>query len=1040
MEIFCGEARLTKACAAVGLAACSIGWFKIGKYNGPNLQLDLTLPWAQSLVLDLIRCNRSSVIVWITPPSGTLSRARDRPLDQQWINAGVPSAPQLRSDNYLLGLPSALSSTALAAKIVSANALVKFTFKVIEACNARSLPWFVANPKNSYLWSFCEWQSHVFHDVDFALCAFGGPRPNPQRVRCSTVWIRPLARVCPQNHSHVSWQPSFLKGAFDGFSGKFSSRMPEKFAVDAANLVAKRVSACSAAPLGVAESLLLASSVASFSKDENKVRVARLAAASGWQARGRRLEQLVSEFKIEHSVVVAASECAHLSSRQRFDKPVKLGTTTFPKDTQVIKIVQGEGLHGTCTLHLGIPWSPVEFFGVAKGLRHPFAALSAPWEVANAVYLCVTLGPDEIAARRRAFLARWEGIAREIAPREKALVETLHPDVRPFAAKKRPLLLHRLLTEAGFPAADLLCRFIREGFPAFGPFPKTGVFPQRAHEATLAVEDLRKSAKWSRPALAGSFAGRSPDDASRELWKITLEERDRGECRGPFTADELGKRHPRGWAAASRFGVSQKGKLRPCDNYSLYGHNATSASEETVDTDGPDAIVNVGKLWSRAMASESFCLRTDDGSVWSGIRHPALSQKQAARLKARLIDLKRAYKQLCRTPEDEDFAIFGLLSPEGVLLYFEAIALGFGGRNAVLGFNLPARALRFILNTCLAVPVTHFYDDFTHVDAAAFSESSCETVERLFTLLGWDFKSDPEDLKPAASIFEPLGVRVDFSSPDVAIVSNTDRRVAKIAEEISRMTSLDVVPAADVHSIVGVCHFTEAQSSGRTGALALRAVRRAVLSRAEPARKLLRVALGDLADHVASAAPRRVTLAKQEPPVLVFTDAALERGSATLGAVLFDPSSLKFEFFAAAFAPCTVKAWQSEAPFGTNSAGPIKEQVICQAELAVVPVAIETWHATLAQREVFFFVDNDPAKDALVNGISRSMVSSELVKACRLRCAALGVAPWFDRVPSPSNIADDPSRGERAFLLKAGASEVCAVPPPGLSIVLDQLK
>ena len=81
-------------------------------------------------------------------------------------------------------------------------------------------------------------------------------------------------------------------------------------------------------------------------------------------------------------------------------------------------------------------------------------------------------------------------------------------------------------------------------------------------------------------------------------------------------------------------------------------------------------------------------------------------------------------------------AISAVMTEGGECNFFESMALGFGARNAVYGFNLSARALRFLLNICLFVSVTHFFDDFSQMDAAPFSEDSCKCVERLFTLLG----------------------------------------------------------------------------------------------------------------------------------------------------------------------------------------------------------------------------------------------------------------------------------------------------------------
>ena len=150
-EVFCGRAALAQACGSVGLAACGIGFHKVPLCAGRALSLDLSLEWAQSLVLELLSCKLSSAIAWITPPSGTLSKARDRPIKASWADAGVPAAPPLRSVDFPEGLSIALDDPRLGAQLRSANVLVHFTFALVNKCASLSRPWFVVNPVNSYL-------------------------------------------------------------------------------------------------------------------------------------------------------------------------------------------------------------------------------------------------------------------------------------------------------------------------------------------------------------------------------------------------------------------------------------------------------------------------------------------------------------------------------------------------------------------------------------------------------------------------------------------------------------------------------------------------------------------------------------------------------------------------------------------------------------------------------------------------------------------------------------------------------------------------
>ena len=1036
-EVFCGRAALAQACGSIGIAACGIGFHKVPVCAGKALCLDLSLEWAQRLVLDLISCNQTYAIAWITPPSGTLSKARDRPIKNAWAEAGVPAAPPLRSVAFPEGLPCALDDPRLGAQLRSSNILVHFTLGLVKRCASLSRHWFVVNPANSYLWDFGKWAGLKYVDVDIAQCAYGGPRPNPLRIRCSNDWLVHLRASCPGNHVHVPWKPAFINGRFEGFGIAHAKGLPVRLARMIADAIKGNSQTPSVAPEGLAGAAMIMARAAAAGTDENKKRVAKANAAASWQSRGRRLDQIVAEFRQVVTLHLSELECEGLIRRARLRCARTIGSRCLPKDSQVLSISTRGNLRGTREVVMGIPWTPLEFFAAAKAVDHPFSGLAAPRTVAHAVYECVTRGPTAIRRARAAFFRHWEQVAADLKPAEDELVATLHEDVRPFAARKRPLLTRAILKAAGFPAADLVFEILTKGAPMFGRFPPSGVFPRRLHEATVSVEQLIKAAKWARPALLGSKAPPRDSEVQKVLWEKTLDEVKRKECRGPFTAEQLDERHPGGWLAAKRFGVPQKGSWRAVDDYSIYGQNATSYTEETVDTDGPDEITGTSKLWSCALQSKKFTLRLDDGTVLEGTRHAELDAEGARALLARIIDLERAYKQLARPPWEAHLAIFALMTEGGEWKFFESMALGFGARNAVFGFNLPARAIRFLLNVCLFVPATHFFDDYSQVDAEPFSEDSCKCVERLLILLGWSYKKDADDLKPAAKCFSPLGVTIDLSTPGTAVIANTAERKEKILSEATRLSNLDEIPGPDVQALVGVCQYSEAQTSGRTGALALRMVRRAADKGGAGRNEELKAAIAQLAEHVEAAAPRRIPLTRTDKPVLLLTDAAFDGGVATFGAVVFDPRSGTFEFFGGTFAKQTVDYWQRDGQIEDLEDARVKEQIIAQAELAVVPMAFATWEGLLRDREVLVFVDNELAKDALINGISSSWASSVMVRETRRISAVGAMAPWYDRVASPSNLADEPSRGQFQRLVRLGASRVAAIALPVLSIFIE---
>ena len=63
-------------------------------------------------------------------------------------------------------------------------------------------------------------------------------------------------------------------------------------------------------------------------------------------------------------------------------------------------------------------------------------------------------------------------------------------------------------------------------------------------------------------------------------------------------------------------------------------------------------------------------------------------------------------------------------------------------------------------------------------------------------------------------------------------------------------------------------------------------------------------------------------------------------------------------------------------------------------------------------RPVLCFIDNDAARYALIKGSSPTPDSAWLSAMYWEKETDVGSYSWFERVPSPSNIADAPSRGE----------------------------
>ena len=684
----------------------------------------------------------------------------------------------------------------------------------------------------------------------------------------------------------------------------------------------------------------------------------------------------------------------------------------------------------------GIPWSVSEFFAKALELGHPFQSDAVDDEVATSIFQILTGGPDWTRRKRRDWLERWRAKAEELLEEEEILLNTIDPQVAGFSRPKRPLLFHKMLIETGFPpqAADLCLEFLLRGIPMFGPFPATGIFPTRRHEATKSVAEVRKTGKAARKSLLASMRASASKECDKRVYEKTLQERDAGICAGPFTEAEITARFGEHWLLARRFGVPQKGDYRTVDDYSEYDQNATSDTWETVDTDGVDAIVAVAKCWVSSISPNGkVSIRLSTGEYLEGWLHPAFFGEQPLELLARLLDLAKAYKQLAKDPRQSELAMFAAWNPSARRAeIFDPYGCGFGPRNVVFGFNLFARALKFVLATGLMVPVTHFFDDFSHIEVAATMSDGSSAMLSLFDLVGWQYKDSPEELKAPASVYHPLGVVIDLSkvAEDFIEVGHTEAREQAVCKELGRLEAQGMVRQPEIDSLYGRLRFSDNQCLGRCGAPGLRMLKALVQGRPRSIDQEVRRMFNFWREYFRDRAPRKVYIGRRSKPVLLFTDAAADGddfAQVGSGAVLYDPATACFEFFAAHVTERAVSAWREHG----------QKQVIGQGELHPIACALSTWADKLRDRDCIIFVDNNSAKDAIIRGDSSHPASRAFVDSVRTSAAALGCGMWLERVPSPSNVADWPSRGVLAPLLKAGAKRVGVVVPPELKYISE---
>ena len=217
---------------------------------------------------------------------------------------------------------------------------------------------------------------------------------------------------------------------------------------------------------------------------------------------------------------------------------------------------------------------------------------------------------------------------------------------------------------------------------------------------------------------------------------------------------------------------------------------------------------------------------------------------------------------------------------------FVAEVLPFGATSAVFAFNRVARALRVLGTRLFLLIWGNYFDDFPQLDIAAMASDSQKTAEGFLRLLGWQVSDKPGKCKPFAKVYEALGVVVDLSRSvaNEVLIRNKESRIVALEVQVADIVSTGVCSQARANSLRGVFQFAEGQLYGRVAALTMPVFKSRCLG-ALPGTNVPLEMVAELQfvlRFLWEAIPRTLIAHEVRPPLLIFTDAALE-GNDLLG-------------------------------------------------------------------------------------------------------------------------------------------------------------
>ena len=672
-------------------------------------------------------------------------------------------------------------------------------------------------------------------------------------------------------------------------------------------------------------------------------------------------------------------------------------------------------------------WTPWEYINQTKLIPSPFLAnVMVDMESANNIVRLLEMGP--VLAKREIFseLARWGKLRDELGLKEDELHSSMYSEVASVLKGKKLLLFEKLAAEAGIVDDELMTN-LREGFPLTGKIGATGRWRRELKPASMGEQEHRLAAKWIRAEVLGKCIGGFDKEALVELDKVTGEEVEQGFLTGPYTLETALDRAGPGLTFARRFGLRQKDKLRPIDDYSVSRTNACLTTVEKAKIDSLDEYLALARFMIEAASAAHLGnpITMPDMSVRPVKLHEDWMKEGALHLQGRCLDLANAYKQFAVSPKSLEHSALAVPNLDGATdIYFSKV-LPFGATASVYHFLRIAEVVKLILKRRLGLLLCCYFDDFPCVTYAALASVSQFAAEKALDLLGISFSTKNHKRHPFRNCFALLGVKVtypdDYLATSAIKVENTQERQIEIRDSINLVLAKGSLSQAEAASLAGRIGFLSSQAWSRAGSLLAAPVRNRADSGSsnnnisDELRDSLQAAM-----ILVSAPPRHIRVNHAHHVRWIFTDAAVEPTDeqsmcVTVGGVLLDQDASPLCYFSEVVPEVVTRLWED------------KTQPVTYAESLGTLLAKRVWKSELTEYDVIFGIDNIAAQHSLIRGTSRSAHLRALLRCHLLEDRAGSYKAWYTWVPSESNIADAPSRLEVRELECSGAART-AVP------------
>ena len=920
-------------------------------------------------------------------PCGTCSRAREKPVHSSLRSLGAPNPRPLRTPEQLFGISNLTQSES--ARVQAANEVYTTAEVLIYHCYLLHIFISLENPERSWLWAILavlvkRRPDTAYHqwffglaDVSFDTCMHGGNNPKATRLKSSPNIFDSLNVKCDKSHSHATWKVRKT-------NGKWTFDTADEAIYPA--ILVKRMVECVIRHLP--PGLL-----------ETSWRTFRFDALQQTGVQHKMQPPLIPEYaSIEWLPAVSqAPPCKILES------PWPTGEDNKGDDEAEDVETVRDNLDDRSLFKIGFYFSPEAHVDLALRLEHPASLFNlVPDGLRRNIFILLTEGCHAVARRRICYLQHMLDTKKLLADEERELRKTMPEHVNEVTEGKPLCLFRRLLEETGF--ADMeVCTIMERGVSLTGVEPDSPLYPKKYRAAHLTTAQLDHQALWQWKATTGKSMTDDEKAQEADLEAETMAEVEAGFLRGPFSTDEVSALvGDESWSLSKRFVLYQgeDRKIRVIDNYRDSGVNAAFASSSYLALQDTDFIIGFLRFFMWVVNNnEEVVVPLTDGTVLRGPWHS--TTKDRPPLLGRCVDLSKAYRQVAIAGDSLRHGVLGYQTEREGWKYYTTRSLPFGASASVFAFNKVSRALWHILVHGLNMLSSVFYDDYPCFEVEPLTQITAQTLDKFFNILGWRHAVTGKKATDFGQEMQALGVQYDLKNiwSGHIVVQNKPGRNERILGLVADLRERGPQMRATAATLGGLLNFCGGFVLGHSLKPATHSLSKWMAGN-NPTAAATNELCALIEFLVQAARPRVVSLQKDMRPIVVYTDGAFEDKLGSWGALVLDPLTGERLVFHGAVPQVLLDHWLET----------VGDQVICEVEMYAYLCVRWFFRRQWMARCGLCFIDNEACRLSLIKRSSPSVAMFLLICSVSIIDTQTPFAAWMERVPSPANPADLPSR------------------------------